>query len=288
MEYHIEQLAKLCRLCCQKIKTSTRYQTAKKLTEYKETINQLFMYDISQDSPLLHPTVICDSCRRKVEYCKGKSVAEQKIAVFPLHEQRNCVICNHMQYKIKHIFSTKILSQPCKEEQPIDISMDFVCSVALASGFDVKKSSADGELFSLCKTESNNSICIEITIKVFLNFSWKVFVYNHEVTYKNQVFTGIPKLLDVKQCQKLFTLFTEIKICPGNNDFPELINQRFNDTKTEFTDKQGNLKAKIQTTTMVDVHDFNTIRTTDCELFVSKSTVRCDCCQKHRATLHVL
>ena len=95
---HISNLEKICRICCKGLDKTRR---CKEVALYKELIWNYFHIDIQSDNRDVHPTCICEQCRKillKVEKFPSKN-AEGKIYhpqlsfydFKPHHE--NCKIC---------------------------------------------------------------------------------------------------------------------------------------------------------------------------------------------------
>ena len=83
-ETHQKALNNICRLCQQKIKSNSKYMSAKGKYIYREKIQKLFDYDINLDILQTHPSFLCSRRQRKLERCKDHSVTVERcqIAIF--------------------------------------------------------------------------------------------------------------------------------------------------------------------------------------------------------------
>ena len=98
-KHHIEKLSKLCRLCGNNIKATGR--KPKEVASFSTILKDLDI-DIDGDSYQIHPTKLCEKCRKicvKIESFKLKSetmVYKPQIELFNFipHCKQSCQICS--------------------------------------------------------------------------------------------------------------------------------------------------------------------------------------------------
>ena len=79
-----------------------------------------------------------------------------------------------------------------------------------------------------------------------------------------------------------------MSVCCGNTDFPKLITSKLEKgSELGFLDKDGNLKATIQSKYYQSVKERDVIRTTSCHLLVVEDKDRCNNCSQYRKQLNV-
>ena len=66
------------------------------------------------------------------------------------------------------------------------------------------------------KTNENGSISVEKGIKVFEDFSWKIFMFSKEVSFENYVIQTLLRILTVDNVSVFFQEINKSKLCPGN------------------------------------------------------------------------
>ena len=79
-EIHVERLASICRICAKKSKASSK--EAKKpvaCVRFQELIKTYYFIDIDDDNRLQHSTVMCSSCRKRLERCKNGQKQNQDL-----------------------------------------------------------------------------------------------------------------------------------------------------------------------------------------------------------------
>ena len=76
-------------------------------------------------------------------------------------------------------------------------------------------------------------------------------------------------------------------LCPGNQDFPDLVQHKFDFQETCFKDQTGQLtRAYIQHPNVIDQNYIFTIRAVNCDLAIQTPQKSCLGCSKHRQTLN--
>ena len=79
-----------------------------------------------------------------------------------------------------------------------------------------------------------------------------------------------------------------MSVCCGNTDFPNLITSKLEKgSELDFLDKDGNLKATIQSKYYQSVKELDVIRTTSCHLLVVEDKDQCNNCSQYRKQLNV-
>ena len=87
--------------------------------------------------------------------------------------------------------------------------------------------------------------------------------------------------------EKIFSVLKEIKVCPGNDYFFEIVDNKLR-IKNDlfFKDKNSNVKAKIETSKGDGIEKLKTIRVSACEFLIHKSSLCCIPCHDYRKTLN--
>uniref|UniRef100_A0A7M5UGP1 ZAD domain-containing protein n=1 Tax=Clytia hemisphaerica TaxID=252671 RepID=A0A7M5UGP1_9CNID len=96
---HNDSLSILCRLCRGKIVPKVGYKNPKQATEFKNQIEMLFNYNLSNDQPSVDPPKLCGSCARQIRSVENHCIP-QPIAKFPEHS--DSVSCDVCRKKIEH------------------------------------------------------------------------------------------------------------------------------------------------------------------------------------------
>lgn len=86
---------------------------------------------------------------------------------------------------------------------------------------------------------------------------------------------------------QFFQDVAEAKICAGNEDFKDPNNQKLEKgLNLNFLDKDGNVKALIETQYRQNSQELSTIKSINCEVLV-KNKERCDNCMPFRKQLFI-
>lgn len=88
----------ICRTCGNKIQKDKRCSNtnSKQVSLYHMEVINLFAYDLSDDIKNIHPSAVCDNCRRKLDKCKSSKVkysTQDKLPIFSTHSNEQCNIC---------------------------------------------------------------------------------------------------------------------------------------------------------------------------------------------------
>ena len=69
-EIHVERLNSICRICAKKSKASSKEAKAVDCVRFAPLIKEFYSIDIQNDNQLQHSTVMCSSCKKRLERCK--------------------------------------------------------------------------------------------------------------------------------------------------------------------------------------------------------------------------
>ena len=85
----------------------------------------------------------------------------------------------------------------------------------------------------------NESLSIEILGRVFLDFSWRVYLFEPEISPTCQPLEDFLRDIRVPNASDFFSHLNQLKPCPGKNDFPEVIkNKLLHGMDLNFYDKR--------------------------------------------------
>ena len=119
---------------------------------------------------------------------------------------------------------------------------------------------------------------------MFLDFSWRVYIYETEISPTCEPLEDFPRHVTVANAPDFYShlnLF-KLKSCPGNNDFLKLIkNKLLHGMDLNFYDKRKNVKAKIENKRFESTNSLATIRVVNCWKIVSCQKIRCSECQSY-------
>ena len=95
------------------------------------------------------------------------------------------------------------------------------------------------------------------------------------------------KFLTIDTINDVLSKVVEIKICPGNQDFPGLIKEKLDiEDRCYFKDQSGKvIRAEVQNSTFSGISQLSTIRVSTCSLVTTISNQRCKECQIYRRNL---
>ena len=103
-----ERLATLCRLCRLKTKTNKSYYTPKCIHDYRIEILEIFNYSLENDSVNIHPSHVCDPCRRKLEHYKKRNEKALVIDIAPFDGHSGQCFCSTQKGLSKFKFSVSL------------------------------------------------------------------------------------------------------------------------------------------------------------------------------------
>ena len=296
-DYHLSRLKFLCRLCRMKIITDENYKNMKRAKDFYGEIKEIFSYDLKNDIASVHPEFICNTCRRKLqnyqkELCK---VVQTDIATFASHTPEDCTLCSRKRGLVKHKYSLKKsvdekeITQKEITQKTVEKKMtkEILCSEACHHNFVMTSDTDTSYCFSKFVLSDNGSLSMEISVRVFLDFSWRVYIYETEISPTCQPLEDFPRYITVANAPDFFSHLNQLKSCPGNNDFPEVIkNKLLHDMDLNFYDKRKNVKAKIENKRFESTNFLTTIRVVSCWKIVSCQNIRCPECQSYRPQLN--
>ena len=150
-----------------------------------EEIKSLFGYNLSNDKVNVHPPDLCNRCRRKldrVRYFKG-NVEHVQMVTFDVHTDmcKICVLEKLEQHHFKII--QKSVSPADVTETQKTFSMEDVQYYAIKNGYmDIKNDHGQFKVFTKILHGENNVPVIEKVIKVYLDFSWRLFAFEKQVS----------------------------------------------------------------------------------------------------------
>ena len=73
-------------------------------------------------------------------------------------------------------------------------------------------------MLSRMKFESNGSVLIELTIKVFPDFHWQIYIFSKQLSANTPYLENLPLLLTVGKIEMFLKHMKDAKLCPGNHD----------------------------------------------------------------------
>ena len=262
MDNHQNILEKLCRLCGTTIKVNDKYTLIKEVHHYTHEIKALFEYDVRCDNLYIHPKGICSLCRRKMDRCKkalgnGEKIStQQKIIPFQEHSDI-CLVCD-------------------------------VCNVVVAATTNGMQQLSNEHL-TFGKIDIENGIPI-ITKSVVIekDITWKVYIFKKQVPVFCDVLKPYCCVLRKDTLCQFFKTLLKTNVCCGNADFPSLITSKLEKgSELDFLDKDGNVKATIQSKYYQSVKELDVIRTTSCHVLVVEDKDQCNNCSQYRKQLNV-
>ena len=250
---------------------------------------EIFSYVLTNDIASVHPEFLCNTYRWKLqnyqkELCK---VVQTDIAIFASHTSAGRTLCSRKWGLVKHKYSRK-KSVDEKEitQKTVEKKMQN-SSEALHHNFVMPSDTDTSYYFSKFVLSDNESLSMEILVRVFLDFSWRVYIYETEISPTYQPLEDFPKHITVANAPDFFSHLNQLKSCPGNNDFPEVIkNKLLHDMDLNFYGKRKNVKAKIENKQSESTNSLATIRVNSCWKIVLCQKIRCSECQSYRPQLN--
>ena len=102
MEFHQQQLLKVCRLCGKRLTTAKGKRRVHQCLPNRQDILQTFGVDVQCDVSGVHPTTYCDPCNRvlyrhRQATQKGSTYSTlQKVWEWHEHSEPNCPVSIHL------------------------------------------------------------------------------------------------------------------------------------------------------------------------------------------------
>lgn len=301
---HAKKLLKICRICGRNL---DKNRLCKNVSHFKDILLQHFNVDVESDKQDIHPTKICECCRKII--CKtiafvkkndGKTYRPQ-LTFFEYKEHTtggDCNVCNQRmgrpvlrevvnRHNSKHQYE---VTQQAKNNH-IDNQL---------FNFEILKTYAEHLGFSSFSTENMYSFIIfhqisdpfphlynVISVNVMQDFTWNVYIGEKDVS-KNEIFREISlNLVLNKDALYLLDACSKVTLCVGNEDFEELCIQKRVKDKAVFYDRSNGVIANEVDDIICKILGVQTtIRHKHCTLINPSSTKhRCDTCQQYRYTL---
>ena len=78
-EIHVERLASKRRICAKKSKAKSKEAKPVACVSFKDLIKTYYFIDIDDDNRLQHSTVMCSSCRKRLERCQNGQKQNQDL-----------------------------------------------------------------------------------------------------------------------------------------------------------------------------------------------------------------
>ena len=289
MDNHQNILEKLCRLCGTTIKVNDKYTLIKEVHQCTHEIKALFEYDVRYDNLYIHPKGICSSCRRKMDRCKkalgnGEEIStQQKIIPFQEHSD-TCLVCEK-KFPVRP-FTVKVTHSREQSKSNNEKLEDKDVVVAAATNGMQQLSN---EHLTFGKIDIENGIPI-ITKSVVIekDLTWKVYIFKKQVPVFCDVLKPYRCVLRKDIICQFFKTLLKANVCCGNTDFPSLITSKLEKgSELDFLDKDGNVKATIQSKYYQSVKELDVIRTTSCHVLVVEDKDQCNNCSQYRKQLNV-
>ena len=135
-------------------------------------IFEIFNYDLGNDDVNIHPSHVCDPCRRKLEHYKKSDKKASAIDIAPFDSHSEQCFCSTPKGLLKFKFSIslsnilkKVTSSNSKQlEGTLDeITTEFVLASARNLGYYALELAGGEIMLSRMKFESNDSVSIDLT-----------------------------------------------------------------------------------------------------------------------------
>ena len=133
----------------------------------------------------------------------------------------------------------------------------------------------------LCKLSQGSGssaqpMMVTHSLTVNSDFTWKLFVLNHEITRSCNALGSFPSKLDQETFSQLLTRLDNISICIGQPDthFVRMVAAK----KGKVLSNDGKIMCAVDSNAYM-----KTVRTSDCEILATSE--KCSACKNYRATL---
>ena len=279
MSHHEEILKTVCRLCRRYMKKNEIAH--KTVAFYSTEIFSLFKTTLSDDIDTIHPKYICCNCRCKMQNV-NKSTEQSNletfdIAVFEAHNDTDCKLCK--QTIVPHTYSViKVPHCQSLSKSSIDI---------VAMRFNFQLLMPHNELYLTTYYLYTDEIQLQLFVTD--DYRWKLSVFGKMIPEDCCLVNKLPLNLNVSNLDNFFSMITQSKVCPGNDDYVDLIDKKMEmGSNLEFLSKNKEVKAYIENKTFVNIKDCKTIRVVNCSLIIINNSLQCDNCTAYRPTLTVM
>ncbi|XP_065889859.1 uncharacterized protein [Dysidea avara] len=134
-------------------------------------------------------------------------------------------------------------------------------------------------------SSSTHSLRISHSLHIYSNLTWKVTIFEHEISKEIPPFNSFPESLDKNQVAMLLLQLDGLNVCSGHPEhhFIELMNNRMG----KLYHASGEVAAYVDHSCRIYGHDgqlvSQTIRTSNCTILTEKA--RCISCTDYRPTL---
>ena len=250
-----------------------------------------YLSTLKCDNLEINPKGICSLCRKKMDRCKetlgnGEKIStELKMITFQKHRDIS-LVCDKTfavrPFTVKVTHSREQSKSNVKDEK---LENKDVAVAATTNGMQ----QLSNEHLALGKIDIENGIPI-ITKSVVIekDYTWKVYIFKKQVPVFCDVMKPYPCVLRKGMLYQFFKTLSKANVCCGSTDFPDLITSKLEKwSELYFLDKDGNVKATIQSKYYQSVKELDVIRTTSCHVLVVEDKDRCNNCSKYRKQLQI-
>ena len=299
---HVKNLEQLCRICCGKLDKS---RSCKKITDFKEVLLEHFEIDIENDKTVVHPTCVCEKCRKVLtkvkQFSKKKSnnvISYQPQLIFfdfkvhshicsececfdkikkggrPLKSwtNRHNIVINNT---IKSANKLEVIGS--KEKPSFYTNVIVEHSEKLRYVYVPSESFMSFILFHKPQEMFQLENLVTVNIDKISN-TWNVLIGANDVSNTLLSMFKIQPIISSKaDAFDLLNDCAKLKFCVGNEDFSDI-----------FQDKNNDVIAKEVCDVICKSYGVETtIRHVECELIVGKNN-RCIKCRNYRPCLRAL
>ena len=280
LQEHILCLQKLCRLCGKSIKTDSHYRNPKLKGQFSDIFQKYFEVDVNEESCNTFPPSLCQKYIKLYKLAKSQTIPKDKNNIqlydFQPHSE-NCIICN----------PEARAGRPKVEKTEKIITLKHLKLVADKYGFYFSGSDQPDrfEFFKFENMKSEPVITKKVTI--MKTGQWEIQVLNKTLTKdKYQSLIHIPDVITPFLCDTLFGKLSGLKVCPGNDDYSTLINEKLK-VFENFRSTDNTVIARIEMFDGRSKEDLKVIRHRDCKLFLAENENRCGPCNIYRTSLNI-
>ena len=157
------------------------------------------------------------------------------------------------------------------------MAKEILCAEARHHNFVVTIDTDMSYYFSQFVLSDYGSLCMEISVRMFLDFSWKVYIYETEISPTCEPLADFPGHITVANAPDFFSHLNQLKSCPEN--------KLLHGMDLNFYDKRENVKAKIENKRFESTNSLATLRVVNCWKIVSCQNIGCSECQSYQPQL---